>query len=78
MRNLIIVGCMAVATTSAGAEERRQLGAHEHGVGHLDIAVEGNSLVMSLRVPGSVASRCSTCPGLAATCWVGTKATAGA
>ncbi len=34
------------------AEEKRELGAHEHGHGALNIAVEGRSLLMELEVPG--------------------------
>lgn len=34
------------------AEEHRELGAHEHGHGTLNVAVEGNVLKMELEVPG--------------------------
>ena len=37
----------------ANAEEHRQLGPHEHGVGHLNIAVEGKRVSMELEVPGA-------------------------
>jgi hypothetical protein len=41
-----------VATPSFAAEEHRELGAHEHGRGTLNIAVEGNKVTMELEVPG--------------------------
>lgn len=37
----------------AGAGERRQLDAHEHGHGSLNIAVEGNRVAMELIAPGA-------------------------
>src|SRR6266705_5649095 len=42
----------AVATPSFAAEEHRELGAHEHGRGTLNIAVEGTKVTMELEVPG--------------------------
>ena len=42
-----------VATPSFAADEHRQLGAHEHGRGTLNIAVEGNKVSMELEVPGA-------------------------
>ena len=42
-----------VVAASASAQENRELAAHEHGVGALDIAVEGNEVTMALRVPGA-------------------------
>jgi hypothetical protein len=35
------------------AEEHRQLGAHVHGQGHLNMVIEGNKLSMELEVPGA-------------------------
>lgn len=43
----------AVATPALGADEHRQLGAHEHGRGTLNIAVEGTKVSMELEVPGA-------------------------
>ncbi|MGO9544822.1 MAG: DUF2796 domain-containing protein [Rhodomicrobium sp.] len=46
----------AVALTSYSAsaqEEHRQLGAHVHGHGRLNIAVEGKTVSMELEVPGA-------------------------
>lgn len=37
----------------AFAEEKRLLDAHEHGVGALNIAVEGNTIAMDFRAPGA-------------------------
>ena len=37
----------------AVAEEHRQLGPHEHGVGRLNIAIEGKRVSMELEVPGA-------------------------
>src|SRR2546430_17581707 len=42
----------AIATPSIAADEHRELGAHEHGRGTLNIAVEGNRVTMELEVPG--------------------------
>ncbi len=41
------------AAFSATAEEHRQLGAHVHGHGRLNIAIEGSTLSMELEVPGA-------------------------
>lgn len=39
--------------TPALAEETRQLDAHVHGVGELNIAIEGETVAMELHVPGA-------------------------
>jgi hypothetical protein len=44
------LGCLLLQP--AGAEERRELGAHQHGHGNLNIALEGNRISMELEVPG--------------------------
>lgn len=41
------------ATTPAFADETRQLGAHEHGVGHLNIAFDGTQIAIELEAPGA-------------------------
>lgn len=46
---LLLLGC----ATSALAEGNRQLDAHEHGVGELDIAIDGNVVAMELHAPGA-------------------------
>jgi hypothetical protein len=43
----------AVVVTPAFAEEARQLNAHEHGVGQLDIAFDGDQIAMELHAPGA-------------------------
>ncbi len=53
MKLLPILAATALTTTPAFAEETRQLDAHEHGVGQLDIAFAGQKIAMSLRAPGA-------------------------
>ncbi len=58
MRNIrtacVLAAIMTGATFSASAEEpHRQLGAHVHGHGHLNIAIEGKKMTMELEVPGA-------------------------
>ena len=43
----------ALAATPGLAEETRQLDAHEHGVGQLDIAVDGQQIAMEFHAPGA-------------------------
>ena len=42
-----------VSAIPAVAEETRQLDAHEHGVGELNIAIEGKTVAMELHAPGA-------------------------
>jgi len=50
----ILTAAMAAAAFSAFAEEpQRQLGAHVHGHGRLNIAIEGKKMDMELEVPGA-------------------------
>ncbi len=47
---------LAASTILAGptvAEDTRQLDAHEHGVGQLDIAFDGDKIAMELHAPGA-------------------------
>jgi hypothetical protein len=56
MRVRLPLGLVAAVLSipPAGAEEaHRQLGAHQHGRGELNIAVEGKHLTMELRAPGA-------------------------
>ncbi len=56
MRSLIsaaFMGLVFAASTCAADEPRRELGAHEHGHDALDIAIEGNRVVMEFRAPGA-------------------------
>lgn len=42
-----------VSAMPALAEEARQLGAHEHGVGKLNIAIDGANVAMEFHAPGA-------------------------
>ena len=55
MRQWLVTGLMCLPfTMSAVAEEKhRQLGAHEHGHGNFNIAIEGKSVSMELEAPGA-------------------------
>lgn len=44
---------LAVCAMPAAAQQTRQLDAHEHGVGELNIAFEGNRVAMELHAPGA-------------------------
>ena len=44
---------LSAAATPAFAQETRQLDAHEHGVGQLDIAFDGTQIAMELHAPGA-------------------------
>ena len=44
---------IAVLASPAIAEETRELDSHEHGVGELNIAFEGNTVAMELHAPGA-------------------------
>ena len=48
---LFLVCSLAGAALSASEDEHREHGAHEHGRGTLDIAVEGEELVVEFRIP---------------------------
>jgi len=41
------------AAVPALAQDSRELGAHEHGVGTLNIAIDGNSVAMEFEAPGA-------------------------
>ena len=49
----LAAGLGLVAVTGAAYAQHRQAGAHEHGRGTLDIAIEGARLSMELEVPGA-------------------------
>ncbi|MGB0914374.1 MAG: ZrgA family zinc uptake protein, partial [Phaeobacter italicus] len=42
-----------LAAAPALAEESRQLGTHEHGVGLMNMAIDGDVLAIELNVPGA-------------------------
>ena len=44
---------LALLATPAMAEDSRQLDSHEHGVGALNIAVDGQTVAMELHAPGA-------------------------
>jgi hypothetical protein len=44
---------LLMLTTAAQAEETRELDAHVHGEGRLDIAVDGTTVALSLAAPGA-------------------------
>lgn len=48
----LMLGLLAAGAPS-NAEEHREMGAHEHGHGTLNIAVEGSAISLELDVPGS-------------------------
>jgi hypothetical protein len=55
---LILAAVLAAALVAGAAhhgeaQEHRQLGAHQHGHGRLDVAIEGNTLQAELEVPGA-------------------------
>jgi hypothetical protein len=53
MFKLAPAALLIVTASFAAAEQTRQLGAHVHGVGKLDIAFEGDRIAMELHAPGA-------------------------
>ena len=53
MTKISSAALLACLATPLAAEEARQLDAHEHGVGQLDIAIEGTEIAMELHAPGA-------------------------
>ncbi|MDG1103189.1 MAG: DUF2796 domain-containing protein [Ascidiaceihabitans sp.] len=53
MKALPFLIATAITGTPVIAEEPRQLDAHEHGVGQLDIAIDGQQIAMELHAPGA-------------------------
>jgi hypothetical protein len=53
MKLLPIFAATAITVIPALAEENRQLDAHEHGVGQLNIAFDGQQIAMELHAPGA-------------------------
>ncbi|WP_315901603.1 zinc uptake protein ZrgA [Salipiger bermudensis] len=53
LRITAIAALLATPLFPALAQEQRALGAHEHGVGTLDIAIEGGRIEIALRAPGA-------------------------
>jgi hypothetical protein len=50
---LLAVGLGLVAASGSGHAQQREAGAHEHGRGTLNIALEGSRLSMELEAPGA-------------------------
>ena len=48
-----LLALSTLAASPAFAEETRQLDSHEHGVGQLDIAIDGSQVAMELHAPGA-------------------------
>ena len=53
MKTHHLVAGVILSATSSLAEETKQLDAHEHGVGQLNIAFSANIIAMELHAPGS-------------------------
>ncbi|MFT5067531.1 MAG: hypothetical protein ACI9TA_003160 [Reinekea sp.] len=51
--NKIIAVALAILASPAIAEGTRELDSHEHGVGELNIAFDGNTVAMELHAPGA-------------------------
>ena len=52
MRTWLAGGLLAALAWTAHAEERRELGTHEHGHAKLNLAIDGSALAMELEAPG--------------------------
>jgi len=53
MKLLSLLALSTLAASPALAKETRQLDSHEHGVGQLDIALDGSQVAMELHAPGA-------------------------
>lgn len=49
----VVAAVICSGLPALAAEEHRELGPHEHGVGRLNVAVEGKRVSMELEVPGA-------------------------
>jgi hypothetical protein len=49
----VAIASLAAVSASAQGDEHRELGEHEHGVGQLEIAVEGRTVAIELHAPGA-------------------------
>lgn len=52
-QSIFIAAAFVAGIPAMAADEHRELGAHEHGVGRLNIAIEGKRISMELEVPGA-------------------------
>jgi hypothetical protein len=55
MKRAVVAAITVLVASAANAheEEHRELGAHEHGVGQLEIAIEGQTVRIELHAPGA-------------------------
>jgi len=53
---------MVLASSAIAQEHHRQLGAHKHGRGFLNVAIEGNRVSIEFQAPGSDIARSETKP----------------
>jgi len=53
MRRIAFALLAGVIATPVAAQEHRELGAHEHGRGTFNMAIEGSKVTMELEVPGA-------------------------
>ncbi|MEL6478091.1 MAG: DUF2796 domain-containing protein [Pseudomonadota bacterium] len=53
MQRILMAGVLAGLAAHTAHSGQRQLSAHEHGVGTLNIAFEGNSVAMEFEAPGA-------------------------
>lgn len=53
MKSLSVAAALTLSASAVFAEETRQLDAHEHGVGQLNIAIDGTQIAMELHAPGA-------------------------
>ncbi|MCK0096993.1 DUF2796 domain-containing protein [Yoonia sp. F2084L] len=53
MKLLALLATSTIAATSVLAEDTRQLDAHEHGVGQLNIAFDGQQIALEFHAPGA-------------------------
>jgi hypothetical protein len=53
MMRLSCAAMLLLSASGLSAQEARQMGAHEHGVGQLNIAFDGDQIAMELHAPGA-------------------------
>lgn len=52
-RPALLIACLAAVPAFAAADETRQLDAHVHGTGTLNMAIEGNAVQIEFHAPGA-------------------------
>jgi hypothetical protein len=53
MKTILIFGITVITSNPLLAESTRQLESHEHGVGQLEVAIEGQKIAIDLHAPGA-------------------------